>query len=141
MPMIRFRGARIEYEDDGEKKYSDRGPIWINRDAVIGFYEHTLLTANHQIRVMEKIWEIGAKMRVPISRLEFDREFMEKVWQDRMDERKEAKRELDFSAMDHLILTGAEEGSGTETAADAGQGKPETKDGSDPELMEEIRMG
>lgn len=79
MPMIRFRGARTEYEDDEEKRYSDRGPIWIDRDAVVGFYEHTLLTANHKIRVIEEIWEIGEKLGVPVSRLEFDREFMEKI--------------------------------------------------------------
>lgn len=77
--MIRFRGASVEINDDGNREYSDRGPIWINLDAVAGFYDHTILTQGHKIRVMEEIWQIGEKLGTPISRLEFDKDFAERM--------------------------------------------------------------
>ena len=60
--MVEFRGARVEMNDEGEKEYEDRGPIWINAHAVAGFYEHTLLVNGHKIRVMEEIPEIQQKL-------------------------------------------------------------------------------
>ena len=60
--LIEFRGAKVEMNDEGEKEYEDRGPIWINPNALAGFYEHTLLVNGHKVRVMEEIPEIQEKL-------------------------------------------------------------------------------
>ena len=66
--MVEFRGARMEITDEGEKKYEDRGPIWLETRAVIGFYAHTLLTEQHRILVMEEIEEIQQKLARGVTR-------------------------------------------------------------------------
>ena len=60
--LIEFRGAKVEMNDEGEKEYEDRGPIWINPNVLAGYYEHTLLVNGHKIRVMEEIPEIQRKL-------------------------------------------------------------------------------
>ena len=61
--MIRFRGAKVTYNDDGEKEYTDRGEIVLKEQAIIGYYDHTILMDRHTIFVMETLDEIAEKMR------------------------------------------------------------------------------
>ena len=65
MVMIKFHGALSKTDDAGKRVYTYRGPVWINQDKVVGFYEHTILTDGNQIRVMETLPEIAAKLTVP----------------------------------------------------------------------------
>ncbi len=64
MDFTRFHGANMNTDDDGTRHYSDRGPIWLRKDAVIGFYSHTILTQSNVIRVMENLKEIAQKFGV-----------------------------------------------------------------------------
>ena len=61
--MIRFRGAKVTYNDDGEKEYTDRGEIVLKEQAIIGYHDHTILMDRHTIFVMETLDEIAEKMR------------------------------------------------------------------------------
>ena len=61
--LIEFRGARVETDIEGEKEYQDRGPIWIESQAVIGVYEHTIVTERRNFYVMDEVPEILKKLR------------------------------------------------------------------------------
>ena len=52
--LIELHGANKR--DDGT--YTDRGPIWINVDKIAAIYDHTILIAGNQIRVMETAEEV-----------------------------------------------------------------------------------
>ena len=59
--FVKFTGAYASM-DETEKKYIPRGGISIRVDAIIGFYDHTILTANQKIRVVETYEEIKRKL-------------------------------------------------------------------------------
>jgi len=61
--MIRFTGANVTVSDDGEREYTPRGPIWLRCEAIIGYYEHTVLVGGLKIWVMETAEQIGEKVR------------------------------------------------------------------------------
>lgn len=61
--MVRFTGASVKQADSGERQYSPRGPIYIRASKIVGFYDHTLLVGDHQIRVMETIEEIHRRLQ------------------------------------------------------------------------------
>lgn len=60
--LIRFTGASMRENDNGEREYTPRGPIWINPDNVSAAYDHTILTNGNSIRVMEDINVIVAQL-------------------------------------------------------------------------------
>lgn len=59
--FVKFTGAYASM-DETEKKYIPRGGISIRADAIIGFYDHTILTTNQKIRVVETYEEIKRKL-------------------------------------------------------------------------------
>lgn len=59
--FVKFTGAYSSM-DETEKKYIPRGGISIRVDAIIGFYDHTILTTNQKIRVVETYEEIRKKL-------------------------------------------------------------------------------
>lgn len=59
--FVKFEGASMRETDEG-REYLDRGPIYIAPDKVTGFYDHTILAAGHEIRVMEDLEHIKAKL-------------------------------------------------------------------------------
>jgi hypothetical protein len=61
--LVEFRGARVETDLEGEKEYRDRGPIWIETKAVIGIYEHTIVTERRNFFVMETVPEIIGRLQ------------------------------------------------------------------------------
>lgn len=66
MGFVRFEGANMRETDDG-REYTERGPIYISPKHVTGFYDHTILTEGHKIRVMDDITQIREKLRGPQS--------------------------------------------------------------------------
>lgn len=60
--MVQFTGASVKQTDSGAKEYTPRGPIYIRLCSIVGFYDHTLLVGDHQIRVMESFEEIRKKV-------------------------------------------------------------------------------
>ncbi len=60
--MVKFVGATMTLDDDGNREYTARGPIWINPAMVAAVYDHTILTGVHQIRVMEELPVIVARL-------------------------------------------------------------------------------
>ena len=61
--FIKFTGAKATYNDEGERKFEPREPIWINPQMICGFYENTILINGQQIRVMESIDQILRELR------------------------------------------------------------------------------
>lgn len=57
-----FRGASIGQDEDGERVYKEIGAVTIAKDALSGFYDHTLLVGDHKIRVVETYDEILKKV-------------------------------------------------------------------------------
>ena len=53
-----FRGASIGQDDSGSRVYNEIGAVTISKDALAGFYDHTLLVCDHKIRVVETYDEI-----------------------------------------------------------------------------------
>ena len=54
--FIRFQGASKEADE-----FVDRGPVFINPDRIIVFYDHTIMAEDSiKIRVMETCEEIAA---------------------------------------------------------------------------------
>ena len=60
--MIKFMGAKVTFDDEGEKQFSERGEIAIRESAILGYYDHTILMDRHTIYVMETMQEIKAKI-------------------------------------------------------------------------------
>lgn len=60
--MVKFEGATMTLDDDGNRVYSPRGPIWINPAMVAGVYDHTILVGVHKVRVMEELPVIVARL-------------------------------------------------------------------------------
>lgn len=59
-----FEGAATEIDDDGKIiGYVPRGEIVVNVGLINAFYDHTILTGGHKIRVMETLEEIRRKIR------------------------------------------------------------------------------
>ena len=56
--MIKFMGAKVTFDDEGEKQYAERGEIFIREAAIIGYYDHTILMDRHTIYVMETLDQI-----------------------------------------------------------------------------------
>lgn len=64
--MPYFIGAKMTLDDDGNREYTERSPVWVRENGVIGFYDHCLiLQQDHKITVMETFEEIRQKLRVP----------------------------------------------------------------------------
>lgn len=62
--MIRFQGAQIvNIKENGEREYRAQGPIWLRVEAIVGYYDHTVLVGGHKIRVMETAEQIGRMVR------------------------------------------------------------------------------
>lgn len=61
MILIEFEGASVSVLD-GVKEYTPRGKIFINPDRVQAIYDHTIITGDNQIRVMEDIDKIRMKL-------------------------------------------------------------------------------
>ena len=61
--FVTFMGASIDIDDDGRiTEYKPRGEIEINVGRINAFYDHTILTGGHKIRVMETREEILKKI-------------------------------------------------------------------------------
>ena len=58
--FVEFMGAaRVLSDDDDELwAYKPRGPISLTLDKIIGFYDNTVITDGHKIRVMENYEQI-----------------------------------------------------------------------------------
>jgi len=61
--MIKFTGASVTVGDNDEREYRARGPIWLRVEAIVGYYDHTVLVGGHKIRVMETAEQIGRMVR------------------------------------------------------------------------------
>lgn len=62
--MIRFRGARLaDVKENGDREFKFRENIWLRAEAIIGYYDHTVLVSGYKIWVMETAEEIGEKVR------------------------------------------------------------------------------
>lgn len=59
-----FEGASCEVVED-KKIYTKIAPIFVNRDAVVAFYDHTILTQSNKLRVMEDVSEIWRRLSAP----------------------------------------------------------------------------
>ena len=58
-----FQGAAMEIDDDGRiTQYTPRGEIVINVGRINAYYDHTILTGGHKIRVMETLEEIRKRL-------------------------------------------------------------------------------
>ena len=60
---VQFTGAYCSFDDEGEKQFSERDPIMINRSSIDAFYDHTIIVGGRTIRVMQTYDEIKAKLR------------------------------------------------------------------------------
>ena len=60
--MIKFTGA-LAHDNASGREYTPRGVIWIRKDAIIAYYDHTILLQGHKIRVMETLEEIQKRVR------------------------------------------------------------------------------
>ena len=58
---ISFHGAKLEYNEDDERVYTDRGEVVVDSCAVIAYYDHALVMDRHTIYVMETVDEIKKK--------------------------------------------------------------------------------
>ena len=63
MDIIEFRGAQM-HEEDGKREYVSVGPVAVNVDQIVAYYDHTILSANNKIRIMETYEEIKAKLHI-----------------------------------------------------------------------------
>ena len=64
MKMIEFDGAKIVYDEEGEKGYENRGKIVLAESQIVGAYDHTILTTgDHKIFVMETYEEIKERLK------------------------------------------------------------------------------
>ena len=57
-----FHGAATDIDDDGVIDYSPRGEIMINVAQICAFYDHTIMTDGHKIRVMEDLETIKKRL-------------------------------------------------------------------------------
>ena len=55
---VSFRGAKVTFDDDGERTYEDRGEIVVDENEVIAYYDHAVMLERHTIYVMETMEEI-----------------------------------------------------------------------------------
>lgn len=62
MKMVEFEGAKMTTTEDGKTVYTPRGSITLILGAIVGFYDHAILTELNQIRVMEDYESIKAKL-------------------------------------------------------------------------------
>ena len=61
--FVTFMGANMDVDDyDGKVDYAPRGEITINVAQIAAFYDHTIITQGHKIRVMELAQEIRKKI-------------------------------------------------------------------------------
>ena len=60
--MIKFHGAKVEFDDNGDKTYIDRGEVAIRKDAILAYYDHAIVLNRHTIYIMETFGEIDAKL-------------------------------------------------------------------------------
>lgn len=60
--FLKFEGAAMTEGDNG-REYKPRGPIWIESNAIVAYYSHTVLTNQNKIRVMETEEDIRLKLR------------------------------------------------------------------------------
>ena len=61
--MVTFRGAKVSYNDNEEKEFTERGKIAVRKDAVLAYYDHAILMDRHTIYVMETMEEITELMK------------------------------------------------------------------------------
>lgn len=62
--MIRFQGARLsDVKENGDREFKFRENIWLRAEAIIGYYDHTVLVSGYKIWVMETAEEIGRMVR------------------------------------------------------------------------------
>lgn len=62
MKMVEFEGAMMTTTEDGMTVYAPRGKITLILGAIVGFYDHAILTESNKIRVMEDYESIKAKL-------------------------------------------------------------------------------
>ena len=67
--MPYFTGTRYRTDDDGKRVYQNLGPVWVRDSAVVGFYDHCILTKGDKIWVMEDFDEIAKALRVPLRKI------------------------------------------------------------------------
>lgn len=67
--MPYFTGTRYRTDDEGKRVYQNLGPVWVRDSAVVGFYDHCILTKGDKIWVMEDFNEIARRLRVPAMKL------------------------------------------------------------------------
>ena len=60
--FVQFVGAYWTMHDENEKVWEPLNIVYINPDQVAGFYDHTILTGNNKIHVMENLEEIETKL-------------------------------------------------------------------------------
>lgn len=58
MPFIKFMGAHMETEDNGQVNYSPWDNVVVNVAQIGAVYDHTIVIMGHKIRVMESLEEI-----------------------------------------------------------------------------------
>ena len=61
--MVTFRGAKVSYNDNEEKEFTERGKITVRKDAVLAYYDHAIQMDRHTIYVMETMEEITELMK------------------------------------------------------------------------------
>ena len=63
MKLIEFDGAKIVFDEDGEKGFESRGLISLSEAQIVGVYDHTILTTgDHKIFVMQNYEEIKERL-------------------------------------------------------------------------------
>ena len=62
MKMVEFECAMMTVTEDGKTVYTPRGSITLILGAIVGFYDHAILTESQKIRVMEDYESIKAKL-------------------------------------------------------------------------------
>lgn len=61
--FVEFQGAVCDVDDFGNLiDFQPRGPIVINANSILGYYDHTILIKDKKIRVMETCREISLKI-------------------------------------------------------------------------------
>ena len=66
--FVTLMGAATDIDDDGKiVDYVPRGEVVINVGRIDAYYNHTILTGGHKIRVMETLDEIRRKIRGEVS--------------------------------------------------------------------------
>ena len=61
--FVEFHGAVCDVDDFGNLiDFQPRGPIVINANSILGYYDHTILIKDKKIRVMETCREISLKI-------------------------------------------------------------------------------